>query len=400
MQCNNCGHERPRSGNCPHCGAPATSAPSSSHPSSLRGWRDQAQSSGSGRPSRPNWGDDAPPPSRAPSSRPVGSRDSGANWGAADQSYNQRNASYPRRPGDSNGRRGDPSSSYARRDEYDDGYNDRALMPAPGAGGALMPQLDDRALPALPSEEEERALGIRRPAYIPATDTRKGERPSRMRVVSGTASIMLLCVAMLGISGFLVQRNILPGFLGLVGVSHPHDASTVNDAIPTAYAGMKPLVTVVPNNGTPLINAQSYASEIDPANPDQPVIPKNPTDIFQPGHYVIIIGNTNTQTKTGDTLSIRWYFNGVDSTASVQQSKKDCCSYTLPSSKAGRADQVDFKLVYPAAAQGKAELYYNGKLTITLLFLVVDSSQLTTPTPSPAATPTATTATPAPTKHP
>src|SRR5262249_10308647 len=138
-----------------------------------RGWREDAQSSGGGS-GRANL-DDAPP-SRAPNSRPVGNNDSrNRGWGSADGSYSRRPGdSMPRRTPDSYGRRGDPRGSYARPDDYDDyGMNDRALMPVQGAGGAIMPQLDDRALPALPSEEEERALGIRRPAYIPATEVRK-----------------------------------------------------------------------------------------------------------------------------------------------------------------------------------------------------------------------------------
>ena len=138
------------------------------------------------------------------------------------------------------------------------------------------------------------------------------------------------------------------------------------------YAPGAPLVTVVSNNGTPLINAQSYASEIDPATPDQPIIPRNPTDLFHTGHYVFIVGNTNMRTKAGDVISIKWFFNDVDSTASIQQSKKDCCTYVIPASKAGHAEQFDFKLIYPAAARGKVELYYNGVLVITIFFEVVD----------------------------
>jgi hypothetical protein len=277
-------------------------------------------------------------------------------------------AAVPRRPGDSMARRGDPGSSYARRDDYDDyGMNDRALMPSPGAGGgALMPQLDDRALPALPSEEEERALGIRRPAYIPATEVRKGERPSNMRVVSGVASIMLLCVAMLGVSGFLVQRNVLPGFLQALGVAHPGNASTVNNALPTQFASLKPVVTQATNK-TPLVQMNSYQSYVNGPNPQSPVVPQNATSVFLVNRFVYIIGSTNDQTKKNDQLSIKWYFNDVDATASIQKSKSDCCLYTLPADKAGKQDQILFQLAIPVATRGKAEIYYNGQLAYTIV---------------------------------
>ncbi len=295
-------------------------------------------------------------------------------------------------------RRGDPGSSYARRDEFDDyGANDRALMPAPGAGGALMPQLDDHALPALPNEEEERALGIRRPAYIPATEVRKGERPSNVRVISGVASIMLLCVAMLGVSGFLVQRNVLPGILGQLGLSRPPNATPVNNAIPTAYAGFKPLVTPSANK-TPLVKMLSYQGFANGPSPSSPVTPQNETDIFQINRFVYLIGNTNDQTKKDDKISIKWYFNDVDATPSIQKTAPKCCDFVLTPDKAGKQDQILFQLAIPVATRGKAEIYYNNKIAYTILFLVVD--QIPTPTPVVKATTSPTPGTPVPTKKP
>ncbi len=391
MQCYNCGRERPRTGDCPYCGAPAQNSGSSY--SSMRNWRDQASSSGS-RNSRPNPNDPRPPISRPVD--PSRSRGSGANWGSPNQSYPRRsdpNQSYPRRndPNQSYPRRGDPNQSYSRRDSYDDyGADDRALMVPPDMGG-LMP-MDDRALPALPTEEEERALGIRRPAFIPATDERKGGKPGRWRVISGVLSIMLLCVAACGVSGFLVRQNLIPQLSKLLGISRPSDVPTPNTVIPTPFVSGAPLVTPVPAAHTPiqsdiksynLIKASQAGSNI--------VTPENPTSLFYLGQYIYVVMNLNSNVKAGDKVSAEWFFNTIDITPDLQKSNPQCCSRTVAAT--GKELQVYFSLKPTTTGGGSVQIKYNGQLAYTILFYVAASSPAT-PTPLPAK-PTV-----APTKHP
>ncbi len=378
MQCPSCGHERPRTGNCPHCGAAlAGGKAGNSNPSSLRGWREQANpAAGPARPSRPNW-DDQRPISR-PVSRPLGndparSRGSGANWGSANQGGP--NQSYPRR--------NDPNQSYARRgDDYGD---ERGLMLAPD-GGAIMPQLDDRALPALPTEEEERALGIRRPAFIPATDERKGKKPGRWRVISGVASIMVLCVAMCGVTGLLAQRNVFPGLSKLLGIKPP-SVSTTGANIPDYYLKGTLLVTPVPTAKTPIQTPASYSNITPGTSPSSPVIPKGPTDIYALGSTAFVVMQVNEQAKVGDKIGVHWLLNGQDVTPDLQKTNSNCCF--KPETQANTALQVVFELHLVTIGNFQAQIYYNTTLAYTLLFVVVPSNQVpTTPTATVHATAT------------
>jgi hypothetical protein len=388
MQCSKCGYERPRTGDCPNCGAPP---PGASSYSSLRSWREQASSPGGSRTSRPNP-DDQRPISRPVSGDPSRSRGgSGANWRPPDQSYPRRggdpNQSYPRRGGDPNQsyprRGGDPSRSYAPRggqggDDY--GVDDeRALMVAPDLG-ALMAPADDRALPALPTEEEERALGIRRPAFIPATDERKGKKAGRWRVVSGVLSIMLLCVGMCGVSGLLVQHNVIPGLSKLLGLTRPGNVRSVPLVnIPTAYAPGTPLVTPVPGPKTPIQDIRSYNLILTPPN-NSTAIPKNPTDLFTVGQTVYVVMDLNSTVKANDTVSVKWLFNSVDVTSEIQKLYPDCCAKTV--SQTGKQLQVIFGIKPPTTGFGEAHILYNNQPAYIVLFEMIPATQ--TPTPGAA----------------
>ena len=402
MQCSSCGHERPRSGNCPHCGAAMASGTSSGGPSSLRGWREQAGSSGSARPSRPNP-DDQRPISRPVSGDPSRSRASSTEWGAPNQSAARRggdpNQSYPRRGGDPNQsyprRDGDPNRSFARRGGFDEGYgppDERGLMLPPDVGG-LMAQMDDRALPALPTEEEERALGIRRPAFIPATDERKGKKPGRWRVISGVASIMLFCVASCGISGVLLQKNLPFGLGNILHTTIPTSVTVPVLAIPTIYAAGKPLVTPAPGAKTPIQQVASYSYVAPGPAGSNIVMGKDPTDIFMVGAFFHILVETSSQVKAKDQMSIHWIFNGLDLTSDLKLSSPDCCSN--PITKDNQAVQGDFRFQSSTTGYGRADIYYNTTLAYSVLFYEVEPGQ--TATPAPTATPHAA---PTATKHP
>src|SRR5215469_7326091 len=167
MECDQCGARRPRSGPCPECGAPAPGTYSS-----MRQWRDQTRSG------------------QGPAVR--------------------RRAGY----------------------DYDEGDLDRALVPAPSDmlamdAGALSMGAGLPALPGIPqTDEEERAIGIRRPVYIPATGLKRKKRLASWRVVSGIVSVMLFCVASCGVLA-LVGHNQLESIFG-------HATTLVNT--PQAYS--------------------------------------------------------------------------------------------------------------------------------------------------------------------
>jgi hypothetical protein len=93
----------------------------------------------------------------------------------------------------------------------------RALMPQqynevmpPSAEGGMM-----AGLAGFPqTDEEERAIGMRRPAYIPATEPRRKRKLGSGRVISGMLSILLVTVGVCAGLGFLGQRQLAILFSG------------------------------------------------------------------------------------------------------------------------------------------------------------------------------------------
>lgn len=93
-----------------------------------------------------------------------------------------------------------------RRDPgYDEVDLERALVPQNQGGLApIPPQGGALAAPGFGAmDDEERALGIRRPVYIPATGDKPKVRPRSWRVLSGVLSVLLMCVASCAAAGLL-----------------------------------------------------------------------------------------------------------------------------------------------------------------------------------------------------
>jgi hypothetical protein len=381
MRCRSCGRERPRYGDCPHCGAPESASPGGSM-SSSRNWRDQAdneddfsdrgrsqftnppnQSYGrqSGTPSRPNYTDPR-----------MYSPDGG-------QSTYSRTPSRPQR--------GDPNQSYARRgggyDEY--GLDERSLMVPQDNNNVPMLPTDHSMLPALPSEEEERMLGIRRPAFIPATEERKGPRPGRWRVISGTMSVMLLCVALCGITGFFAKQNVLPQINRLIGKNTPPTAMTSPIVVPTVFMNGKTLITPGPAAQPPSVGEIKSGKTLDNNNVS------GESALYHVGDTLYLGIQFNKGFDPQATARVQWVYNNVDITKSLGS---DCCSHLMNENNAGgETTEVEFKLVLADRGNGEARLFYNDQQFATVVFLVVPNA---TPTPMPTPT-TAPNATPAPT---
>ncbi len=344
----------------------------------MRDWR-EGQGPGVSQPprSRPLGNAGNGPPdrsySRAGNTAPP-RRQSGTDWGAPNQSQARRNdpnASYPRR--------GDPNQSHPRRG-WDD-PNNQALMVSPQDNDLMLP--DERALPALPTEEEERAMGIRRPAFIPATEERKGKRPGRWRVISGAASVMLLFVGLCGVSGLLVQRNVFPYFSHLLGIKPPTSLSFSTPTINKAYQQTKTLATPGPTN-TPINNVvTTTAVSQDPNKLIQPTGPITPLYIVN--DQINLLFNVNQSAKNNDVVSVHWIFNNVDITSTLPANKTH---FTITNNKSGY--EVDFALNLPQVGYGEALLYYNSTLAYTVLFAVVAAPSTATPAASPTTKPSPT----------
>ncbi len=275
MQCDQCGARRSRTGPCPNCGAP----PPGTY-SSMRQWRD-------------NQG----PAEGSPSSR--GQRGSGANLqrGGWDE------GGYEEQP---------PSRSSGRnrrgaRQDYDDVDLGQALVPVqddmlpmdPSAMGGMSGGVP--ALPGMPqTDEEERALGIRRPVYIPATGERK-RKLGTWRVTSGVLSVMLVCIASCALAGLLGRNTILGLITGPVsGTPRPVFVSTANVPVtPVATPGAQ--AALVKN----VVTSKSY----DPGTG----LPVGLTSRFTKDDVVWVTMRVEA-ISAGDshTISVRWFIDDLD----------------------------------------------------------------------------------------
>ncbi|MBF6588981.1 MAG: hypothetical protein IVW57_00440 [Ktedonobacterales bacterium] len=365
MQCDQCGARRPRSGPCPECGAPAPGTYSS-----LRQWRNQSPSdfeeeAPRRRSSGTGWGAGA-----GPGASQRGRRGSGTGWGANDADE------MPARSSRRNRRR---EGMYG--DEMD---LERALVPlrepmAPVAAGAGLP-----ALPGIPAtDEEERALGIRRPVYIPATVEKK-VRPSSWRIVSGVLSVLLVCVAAFGLAGLFGRAQISRFF--------PNAVKT--QLTPPSFDFSKVPATPA---ATPGPDAKYVYGVVTSLAVDSRYSPTRPATHFLTGSSINIVANVRPL-PNGERhkVLVRWFLQGVD----VGLGRVDGETLTTVEGKgAGVNLRVHFTNVYPAPGLGMAKLYWdlpdndtgddpqNAHLAQTIYFAVTLPP---TPTPAPTTAPKAT----------
>ena len=291
MECDQCGARRPRSGPCPECGAP----PPGNY-SSLRQWKDQTRSGqgpayGGGRGSGANWGGGA--------SGAREGRSSGAGWQgeAEDEWEDERGRSGGRVP--------------RRAPEFEEVDLERALVPtrdeilpmSQSAAGML-------AVPGMPaSDEEERILGIRRPVYIPAIGDRRKRKLGTFRIVSGVASIMLVCIVGCGLAGILEHDQI-----SLV-LSGPRKSASTSVPFDLTQVPKTPVATFTPQNK--LIKTVVTATGAD--NNHVPIGPTSWFSMTKPNGsqsasavVSIIVYVRGVPKGEHHTVSVHWYIQNVD----------------------------------------------------------------------------------------
>ena len=334
MECDRCGARRPRTGRCPNCGAPAPGG------SSLSQWK----------------------------SRGGGGRGSGADWDDYDA----------------------PRSRGRQRGDYEEMDLGRALVPS---ANQIMPMPQGAGLPALPgqpeTDEDERALGIRRPAYIPVTSGKPKRKIRTWRVVSGVLSVMLVCIAACGATAFFGKDR-------LFGILPPIIQTRLTPAV---YDFSQVPVTPV---STPGPAAKYIVNVVTARSVDSNFAPIDITSHFPVGsqvHLVIQVRNLTAGEK--HTVSVYWFVNGIDTQVSRGPGKTDV--------EVKDNSNVHLALQYPTTGVGMAKIYWdrpaNDKgdsasdpsLAQTIYFAV----EQPTPTPNTKATPVASpTGSPAGTKTP
>jgi len=331
------------------------------------------------------------------------SRGSGANAGTNSGANRRRNPGWddeddfdapappPTRSNPRN-RRSSPSSPGYGDDGYQEIGPDRALAPS---ADDLMPLDPQAGLPALPvgplTEEEERALGIRRPVYIPATDEKRKRRLSSWRVVSGVLSVMLVCAASCAGAGLLGQKQIAKLFIGPI--------KTITQKQTYNYPNIPATPVATPGLAAKYVKAPVTAPGIDKQG-----AAVNSTSIFSVGTTIWVVGNVQgVADNTSHTVSVQWFLNGIDIQA---PGVKTFTRTSWPTSGV----RYKFSINFPQPGQGAARIYWDSpndtgtspndpNLAQTIYFGVYPKGVTPTPTPVPTSTP-APTKTPSPTNTP
>ena len=360
MECDRCGADRPRSGPCPECGAPAPGTFSS-----MRQWKDQARTGknpavGRGDAGSSQW---------RPSSSGSGGRAGGSDWRTqrpAGGGWDEQPFDDDVPPSRSGGRnRGWQDEPYQEQDleRAVVPVHDNVMMdPAVAAMGGAM------GFPA--TEEAERAFGIRRPVYIPATGERRKRKLGSWRVLSGVMSIMLVCIGGCGLLGVLGRGQIERVFGGPVG----HQLTPI--VFSTANVPVTPVATPGPQSKFVQNVVTSTAKDLSN-------LPTNPTSHFLVGSTVFVTMLVRSPAGQTHTISIRWFLQGT--------------YLALPndwhtSKQVDHDQQVFFSLSVPSAGLGMAKIYLDRPasdagdapndpyLAATIYFAV----EMPTPTATPA----------------
>jgi hypothetical protein len=195
------------------------------------------------------------------------------------------------------------------------------------------------ALPGIPqTDEEERAIGIRRPVYIPATGRRR-RRLASWRVLSGIVSVMLFCVASCGALALFGH-----GWLGSVLPNPIHPFNTA-EAYSTAGVPVTPVATLGPQHTyvTHILTSKGVSPDFTPVDLTSHFKAGEPVDV------VCTVGGFPKGTK--HTVSIHWFFDGVDMHLPILNGKT---SEDVTSSQI-----VYFTLQYPTAGVGMAKLFFD-----------------------------------------
>lgn len=283
---------------------------------------------------------------------------------------------------DANGGRGAGRSDARNRrrgGDYQEVELGRALVPTrneimPVDVGAGMP-----AIPGLPTtDEEERALGIRRPAYIPATSQKRKRRVSGFRVFSGVLSLLLVCIASCAGTAFLGKDRVAGLFSGPLK-RQLTPAVISYQGVPTA-----PAATQGPA-------AKNVAGVVTARGVDNNYAPVDPTSHFFVGATVYVVLQIRQVPKgTQHTISVRWFLNNQD----IQLPPN-----ALVKKQVIQDSNAYFGLTYPQPGVGIAKVYWdkpdsdsgdgadNQYLAATIYFAV----QPPVPTPTPSAQGTVTT---------
>ena len=231
-----------------------------------------------------------------------------------------------------------------------------AMLPAPYEGGIEVPQQtlkvttpnlptihpgtqNGARIPTIPGEDE--------PIFVPPMYTKPRAIIPPYRAISGLISIIIVAALLCAGAGFYAKTTGKLSFLHqLYGDARPGDIKTAQPAtlpVPQSAPKLGPAATI--------INSATTASKID-INTAQPF---NPTNQFKVGETIYLTYSVHP--KSPGTVTARWYTNNNFYQQSNPIMIKDAASGYI-------------QMQYLQPLEGKVELYWNGQLAITLLFVV------------------------------
>jgi len=195
-------------------------------------------------------------------------------------------------------------------------------------------------LPALPDGEG--------PIHVPAMYTKPRAIIPPYRAISGLISVIIVSLLLCTGAGFYAKSTgKLEGFLHILyGDARP-------DSINTTQSATLPMPQTMPTFGpaAQIINSAATALKIDQATA-QPQVPANQ---FKVGDTIFLTYSVHP--KSQGIVTARWYTNNNFYQMSTSTTIKEASSGYFP-------------MQYLQPAEGKVELYWNGKLAIPLFFVV------------------------------
>lgn len=219
--------------------------------------------------------------------------------------------------------------------------------PLPAQGLMIIPNgfstLNERMntlVPALPEADQEA------PLYVPPMYTKPRPLISRYRAVSGMLSVLIVFGLLCTAAGYYAQTTgKLVFFQKLFGTYAPPAITTQTGALTVPSLQQ----TVVPNS---VITSAAITNR---ANIDLNTgIIANEVNQFNVNDIIYLTCNF---APTKGTVMVKWY-NGKN------------LYHTAQKVTDGKAAGVLFEIVYALSAEGKAEIYWNNQLQITLFFVV------------------------------
>jgi hypothetical protein len=194
------------------------------------------------------------------------------------------------------------------------------------------------ALPGMPqTDEEERAIGIRRPVYVPATGEKRKKKLGTWRVVSGVMSVMLICIASCGAAA-LFGHNVVSGI-----INAPIKVYPTVQAYSTANVPVTPIATIGPQ--------QKYVYNIVTSNGvSQNFTPADQTSHFPANSLVDVVCWVHGIPKgQKHTISIHWFYDNQDLNLTNGH-----VSQVVDSNQV-----VYFALTYPEPGLGMAKVFFD-----------------------------------------